>query len=42
MRKYGVEVEADRKSLMRNAISDSVSAHYYNPRTLSGTGEITA
>ena len=43
-RKHGVEVDADRKSLMRNAISDAVSAppaHYYNPRTLSGgTGVI--
>jgi len=38
-RKHGVDVDADRKSLMRNAISDAVSAppaHYYNPRTLSG------
>ncbi|XP_067931872.1 tubulin polyglutamylase TTLL13-like [Watersipora subatra] len=38
-KKHGVEVDADRKSLMRNALSDAGSANtnYYNPRTFSGT-----
>lgn len=39
-RKYGVEVDADRKSLIRNAVSDTASA---NPtsylRAMSSTGE---
>lgn len=39
-RKLGVEVEADRKNLMRHALSDAASANpnYYNARTFSGTG----
>jgi len=40
-KKYGVEVDADRKSLVRHMMADSSSApaSHYQGRTMSGTGK---